>query len=48
MPNAVRIERNPDGSYSAYIYAECIYTGSYEECERELSFHNEPPSEIVK
>ena len=38
---AVRIERNSDGTYSAYIYDHCVYTGTYGECVRELSYHNE-------
>lgn len=38
---AVRIEKNNNGTYSAYIYSQCIYTGSYENCVRELSYHNE-------
>lgn len=38
---AVRIERNPDGTYSAYIYSHCIHTGTYAECQRELSYHGE-------
>jgi len=38
---AVRIIKNSDGSYSAYIFDHCIYTGTYEDCVRELSYHNE-------
>jgi len=38
---AVRIEKNKDGTYSAYIFSHCIYTGTYENCIRELSYHNE-------
>lgn len=39
--NSVRIEKNNDGSYSAYIYSHCVCTGTYSECETELSYHNE-------
>ncbi len=45
---SVRIEPNGDGTYSAYIYDHCIYTGTYAECEQELIYHGEPPSEVVK
>jgi len=38
---AVRIIKNSNGSYSAYIYNHCIYTGTYQECVRQLSYHNE-------
>jgi len=38
---AVRIIKNNDGTYSAYIFSRCIYTGTYENCVRELSYHNE-------
>ena len=38
---AVRIIKNNDGTYSAYIFSNCIYTGTYENCVRELSYHNE-------
>jgi len=38
---AVRIIKNNDGTYSAYIFSHCIYTGTYEECVRELSYHGE-------
>ena len=38
---AVRIEKNTDGTYSAYIFNNCIYTGTYEDCIKELSYHNE-------
>jgi len=38
---AVRIESNGDGTYSAYIYDHCIYTGTYEQCQQELSYHGE-------
>lgn len=34
----VRIESNGDGTYSAYIYDDCVYTGTYSDCERELSY----------
>ena len=38
---AVRIEKNKDGTFSAWIFSQCIYTGTYEDCIRELSYHNE-------
>jgi len=38
---AVRIIKNNDGTYSAYIFSHCVYTGTYENCVRELSYHNE-------
>ena len=38
---AVRIECNSDGSYSAYIFSHCIYTGSYDECVRQLAYNGE-------
>lgn len=38
---AVRIVKNNDGTYSAYIYDHCIYTGTYEECVRELGYNGE-------
>ena len=38
---SVRIEKNRDGTYSAYIYDHCIFTGTYAECVRELSYHGE-------
>ena len=38
---AVRIEKNNDGSYSAYIYSHCIYVGTYKDCVMMLSFHGE-------
>ena len=38
---AVRIIKNSDRTYSAYIFSHCIYTGTYENCVRELSYHNE-------
>lgn len=38
---AVRIIKNNNGTYNAYIYDECIYTGSYEDCVRELSYRGE-------
>lgn len=38
---AVRIVKNNDETYSAYIFSHRIYTGTYEECVRELSYHNE-------
>ena len=38
---AVRIERNSDGTYSAYIYDHCVHRGTYDECVRELSYHGE-------
>lgn len=41
MPRSVRIERNSDGTYSAYIFSTCIYTGTYEECVQELSYRGE-------
>lgn len=46
--NSIRIERNPDGTWSAYIYDHCIYTGSYENCQIELVNHGEPPNELIK
>ena len=41
MTKAVRITKNDDGTWSAYIFSQCIYTGTYDECVRELSYHNE-------
>jgi len=38
---SVRIERNSDGTYSAYIFSQCIYTGTYNDCVKALSYHNE-------
>ena len=38
---SVRIEKNRNGTYSAYIFSHCIKTGTYEECVKELSYHNE-------
>ncbi len=38
---AVRIVKNSDGTYSAYIFDHCIYTGTYEECQRQLNYHGE-------
>ena len=38
---AVRIIENSDGTYSAYIFSQCICTGTYEECQQELSYHGE-------
>lgn len=38
---AVRIIKNQNGTYSAYIFSTCIYIGSYEDCVKELSFNNE-------
>lgn len=35
---ALRIEKNDDGTYSAYIFDHCIYTGSYPECVEMLSY----------
>jgi hypothetical protein len=39
MSNSVRIEANSDGTYSAYIYGSCVFTGSYSECEACLDSH---------
>lgn len=41
MMKAVRIERNKDGTHSAYIYAQCVHTGTYAECVRELTRRGE-------
>ena len=38
---SVRIEKNSDGSYSAYIFDHCVETGTYEKCVETLSYHNE-------
>lgn len=38
---AVRIIKNSDGTYSAYIFSNCIWTGTYEECVRELANNGE-------
>ena len=38
---AIRITKNNNGTYSAYIYDEHIYTGNYEDCVRELSYRGE-------
>ena len=38
---SVRIEKNSDGSYSAYIFDHCVETGTYEKCAQTLSYHNE-------
>ena len=44
--NVVRIIRNVDGTYSGYIYDSLIYTGTYEDCVRELNYQL-PGEEIV-
>lgn len=38
---AVRIVSNENGTFSAYIYDQCIYTGTYGDCVEELSFRGE-------
>lgn len=38
---AVRIVPNENGTFSAYIYDQCIYTGTYGDCVEELSFRGE-------
>lgn len=38
---AVRITKNSDGTYSAWIFSTCIYTGSYEECIKQLAYNGE-------
>jgi hypothetical protein len=38
---AVRIERNSDGTYSAYIYLTCYCTGTYEVCLQALKNQGE-------
>lgn len=38
---AVRIERNINRIYSAYIYSYCIYTGTYANCIKELNYRGE-------
>ncbi len=37
MP-AVEIVRNPDGSYSAFVYGKEVFRGTREECEARLKF----------
>ncbi len=37
---AVRIERNDDGTYTAWIFSTS-HTGSYEECKGWLAGHGE-------
>ena len=41
MVKAVRILKNNDGTYSAYIFSNCVHTGTYEECRQHLSCHGE-------
>lgn len=41
MKQAVRIEKNPDGTYSAYIYDTCYHNGTYEECVQALRWQGE-------
>lgn len=38
---AVRITKNNNGTYSAWIFSHCICTGTYEDCIKALSYHNE-------
>ena len=38
---AVKIIKNNNGTYTAYIYSEHIYTGNYEDGVRELSYRGE-------
>lgn len=38
---AVRIERNLDGTYSAYIFGRCICTGTNDECISALRANGE-------
>jgi hypothetical protein len=34
----VRIIKNADGTYSGYIYAQLIYTGTYEDVVKNLNY----------
>jgi hypothetical protein len=38
---SVRIVKNNDGSYSAYIFDNLVETGTYEKCVQTLSYHGE-------
>lgn len=38
---SVRIEKNNNGTYSAYIYSTCICTGTYDECVQALRWNGE-------
>jgi hypothetical protein len=39
--DSVRIQRNADGTYSAYIYSNCVCIGTEEECRQTLETHGE-------
>jgi len=41
MKKPVRIEKNSDGTYSAYIYACQICRGTYEKCVEYIRYSHE-------
>jgi hypothetical protein len=38
---SVRIIENGNGTYSAYIFDTCIYTGTYDDCVKWLGYNGE-------